>query len=68
MLKVVEEAAEKAGGVTKLAQALGIKHNAFYSWKKVPAERVLEIERITGISRHSLREDLYPTSENQETS
>jgi len=25
-----------------------------------PAERVLQIERITGIPRHTLRPDLYP--------
>lgn len=27
---------------------------------KIPAERVLEIERISGVSRHDLRPDLYP--------
>jgi DNA-binding transcriptional regulator YdaS (Cro superfamily) len=26
----------------------------------VPAERVLDIEKITGVSRHKLRPDLYP--------
>jgi DNA-binding transcriptional regulator YdaS (Cro superfamily) len=29
----------------------------------VPAERVLDIEKITGISRHELRPDLYPTEQ-----
>ncbi|PZP64983.1 MAG: hypothetical protein DI604_25710, partial [Delftia acidovorans] len=28
-------------------------------WKKVPAERVLEVERVTGISRHELRPDVF---------
>lgn len=59
MIEIVAKAAEKAGGVVALARELGIKHTALYSWKRVPAERVLEIERITGISRHTLRPDVY---------
>lgn len=43
-----------------LARQLGISPSAVTMWKNVPAERVLEIERITGISRHDLRPDLYP--------
>jgi DNA-binding transcriptional regulator YdaS (Cro superfamily) len=65
MIDIIEKAAEKAGGVTKLAAALGIKHPSFYSWQRVPAERVLDIERITGVSRHELRPDLYPAPEQQ---
>lgn len=42
-----------------LARILGIKHTAMYSWKRVPAERVLDIERASGISRHELRPDIY---------
>lgn len=30
--------------------------------KRVPAERVLEIESLTGISRHVLRPDIYGPS------
>jgi len=60
MLEIVSKAAQKVGGITALARELGIKHPAFYLWKRVPAERVLPIERITGISRHDLRPDLYP--------
>lgn len=59
MIEIVAKAAEKAGGVVALARELGIKHTAMYSWKRVPAERVLEIERVSGISRHELRPDLY---------
>ncbi|HEY4202611.1 MAG TPA: YdaS family helix-turn-helix protein [Devosiaceae bacterium] len=58
MIQIVEQAAERAGGLMALASALGIRHQTFYSWKRVPAERVLELERITGISRHELRPDL----------
>jgi len=28
--------------------------------QRIPAERVIEVERITGIPRHELRPDLYP--------
>ena len=59
MISIVERAAEKAGGVVALARELGIKHNALYSWNRVPAERVLDIERITGISRHEQRPDIF---------
>lgn len=59
MLKIVEQAAEKVGGLSKLAAELGIKHQAFYSWRQVPPARVLDLERITGISRHDIRPDIY---------
>ena len=58
MIKIVEEAAEKVGGLMALAAALGIKHQALYSWKRVPAERVIAMERITGVPRHQIRPDL----------
>lgn len=59
MIVIVAKAAEKAGGVVALARELGIKHTAMYSWKRVPAERVLDIERITGISRYDMRPDIF---------
>ncbi|MET3924571.1 Cro/CI family transcriptional regulator [Devosia sp. 2618] len=58
MIKIVEVAAEKSGGLVALATALGIKHQALYSWTRVPAERVLDMERITGIPREQIRPDL----------
>jgi DNA-binding transcriptional regulator YdaS (Cro superfamily) len=60
LLPIVKEATEKAGGVQKLAEALSIKRQAFYMWKKVPSERVIQIEIATGIPRQRLRPDLYP--------
>lgn len=51
---------DAAGGLTKLALLIGVRHQSLYSWKRVPAERVLELERLTGVSRHDLRPDLYP--------
>ncbi len=59
MIDIVQRAAEKAGGVVALARELGIKHTSLYSWKRVPAERVLEIERLSGIPAHELRPDIF---------
>jgi DNA-binding transcriptional regulator YdaS (Cro superfamily) len=63
IIDVVYKAAAKTGSLTALAKRLGITRNAFYAWHRVPAERVLQIEKITGISRHEMRPDLYPQEE-----
>jgi DNA-binding transcriptional regulator YdaS (Cro superfamily) len=54
---------ERVGGQSALAALLGIKQQSIYEWvkrKRIPAERVVEIESATGIPRHDLRPDLYP--------
>ena len=53
------------GGNTMLAQLLTergnpISQQAISQWARVPAERVLEVERVTGVPRSELRPDLYP--------
>ena len=46
-------------GPAKLASLLeGISPQAISQWRQVPADRVLEVERVTGIPRHDLRPDL----------
>lgn len=66
------EAAKRAlKGNTGLARALSeeappertLTPQAISQWKQVPAERVLEVERVSGVSRHLLRPDLYPAEE-----
>lgn len=47
-------------GVAKVARQLGIRPQAVSQWQRVPAARVIEVERITGISRDRIRPDLYP--------
>lgn len=44
---------------SQLAKALGITHGAISQWARVPTDRVLDVERITGISRHDLRPDVF---------
>jgi TorA maturation chaperone TorD len=56
----VEEAIRAAGGIGALARGLGISQPAVSNWQRVPAERVLAVESLTGISRSVLRPDLYP--------
>jgi TorA maturation chaperone TorD len=48
------------GGVGELARQIGISQPSVSSWNRVPAERVLLVEALTGVSRAVLRPDLYP--------
>lgn len=61
----LEAAIKAAGSQVALAELLGIRQSHISNWKnrgkRIPAERVLEIERVTGVPRHQLRPDLYPT-------
>lgn len=43
-----------------------ITPQAISQWKKVPADRVLDVERVTGISRHELRPDIFGPPPSQE--
>ena len=47
------------GNLTRVALALGITPSAVKQWSRVPAERVVEVEKATGIPREQLRPDLY---------
>jgi TorA maturation chaperone TorD len=53
-------AIDAIGGVRSLARALGVSQPAISGWKRVPADRVLKVEVLTGITRTELRPDLYP--------
>jgi DNA-binding transcriptional regulator YdaS (Cro superfamily) len=53
----------KKCGQAELARRLGVSPQAIDQWRrkgKVPAERVLALERATGVSRSIFRPDLYP--------
>jgi len=49
--EIVEMVTAKTGGESALARALGIKVQSVQKWKKIPAERVLAVEHVTGIPR-----------------
>jgi DNA-binding transcriptional regulator YdaS (Cro superfamily) len=58
--KGLADAIQNAGSAGKLAKGLKIKVQAVSQWERCPPGRVLEVERITGVSRHDLRPDFYP--------
>lgn len=66
MDEALEKAKRKAGGATALASKLceanpaqSITPQAITQWQRVPAGRVMDVERITGVSRHDLRPDIF---------
>ncbi|MFN7185967.1 MAG: transcriptional regulator [Pseudomonadota bacterium] len=50
---------QERGAKSRLARELGVTPGAVNQWRRVPAERVVEVERITGIPREQLRPDLF---------
>jgi DNA-binding transcriptional regulator YdaS (Cro superfamily) len=51
------------GRLVELAGACKITHSAVWQWERVPAEHVLTVEGLTGISRHELRPDIFGPAE-----
>lgn len=46
----------------KLARRLGITRGAVSQWTHVPAERIGEVSKITGLPAHILRPDLFESA------
>jgi TorA maturation chaperone TorD len=59
----LDEAVRVAGGVSELARKIGISQPSVSNWNRVPAERVLIVEAVTGVDRSILRPDLYVTDQ-----
>lgn len=55
----VQRAVKAMGSAAALARELHVTRSAICQWPKIPAERVVEIEQITGVPRHLLRPDLH---------
>lgn len=60
MSHVIDILPQRRGIISEIARACGITHGAVSQWRQVPAERVLVVERVTGVPRHELRPDIYP--------
>lgn len=56
----LKRAIDAVGGLSGLAGPLGITKQAVSQWDEVPPLRVIAVERLSGVSRHELRPDLYP--------
>lgn len=60
---IVDRIVDDLGGLTKAATALGLENpSVVANWRtrgQVPYRRAVEIERLTGISRHVLRPDIF---------
>ncbi len=68
MKEAFEQAIKKAGGQSALARKLSspakkVSQQRLWHWLQVkgvcPAELVLQVEEITGVSRYSLRPDVF---------
>ena len=55
----LKEAIRAAGGVAALAKEISVTSQAVSQWRRVPADRVLAVERATGVPRQRLRPDIY---------
>ena len=55
----LDQAIRAAGGVGALARKLGISQPSVSNWNRIPAERVVSVEDVTGIDRAVLRPDLF---------
>jgi TorA maturation chaperone TorD len=55
----LSRAIDAAGGVAQLARKIGIARPSVSNWSRVPAERVIAVEAVTGVPRKELRPDLY---------
>lgn len=61
----VDRARRSVGGASELARLIGISSQAVTQWRKIPIERVSDVERATGIPREELRPDIFQPSPKQ---
>jgi DNA-binding transcriptional regulator YdaS (Cro superfamily) len=66
-LTPLRKAVAIAGGQALLARGIGTKQQNVWKWLqkggKVPAEFAAPIERVTGITKHELRPDIFEASQ-----
>jgi DNA-binding transcriptional regulator YdaS (Cro superfamily) len=61
LAEVLDKAIHDRGGYAEVARLLGVTRQTVYKWvwRRVPAERVAEVEWVTGIPRERLRPDIF---------
>lgn len=62
----LEKAIKEVGNASRLAEALNVSPMTVSHWRHrqhgiIPADRVSEVYRVTGVTPHELRPDLHPT-------
>jgi TorA maturation chaperone TorD len=55
----LDQAIRAVGSVSEFARQLGISQPSVSNWTRVPAERVISVETLTGVNRMVLRPDLF---------
>ena len=53
-VQAIEIAIDRGGGIVRFSEAMGVKHQAVYSWKKrgwAPADKALIMERLFCVPR-----------------
>ena len=65
--QILMKAVKKVGSQTKLATAINTTQQNIWWWlyqaNTINAEFVIAIEKVSGVSRHELRPDIYPKDE-----
>jgi DNA-binding transcriptional regulator YdaS (Cro superfamily) len=56
------EAVRQRMSMARLAREIGVTRGAVAQWKRVPAERLGDVNRVTGIPIELLRPDLFAAS------
>jgi DNA-binding transcriptional regulator YdaS (Cro superfamily) len=58
-IKAAKSIKSKPDLMRRLAHDLNLSVQAIRNWRVVPLERVVDVERSTGIPRHELRPDFH---------
>ncbi|WP_084490497.1 YdaS family helix-turn-helix protein [Asaia astilbis] len=48
-----------AGGPSRVAKAIGRKHNTVSSWRSVPAHHVFAVSELCGLTPEQIRPDIF---------
>jgi len=62
MNSITKAAISAAGGASVVAKACELTRQAVCKWESIPPKHVLTVERLSGVSRHELRPDIYGRS------